>query len=466
MSKENKLIKDTALYAIGNFGVKLAVFFMLPIYTAYFTPAEYGIWDVITTTISMVIPFLTFELVSATYRWLLPEKEEQKRVKIFTTGLLSIIRNIIVFDIIIFIIIVFIKISYGWSILILINISVVFSYFQQCCRGLGYNKIFVMSGILNTVFTIGLNLIFMFLLNLRIESFIYSSIISGSIVSYILWRKCEFKKYYRASQYCKKVFKELLRYSIPMIPGAVSWWIMNVSDRYIIIYYLGGAANGMYAVANKIPALIVMLSSVFFLAWKDSAINEFDSEDVEAYNSKIFKYYFRIMTIATIFLIASSRLLVNILVSGDFFIAWKYCGFLLIGALFNTFSQFWGACYHASKQTSALLKTSIVGAGVNILINIILIKYIGLYAAAISTALAFFIMWISRVADSSKKFQIRINYKDIRILFTLLALTLAFSFLENPIIDFILISISILIFVIFHIGFIRVCMKFIKTKIK
>lgn len=464
MSKEKKLIRDTAIYGIGNFGVKLVAFFMLPIYTSYFTPVEYGKWDIINTTISMVIPFITFELVSATYRWLLSEKEKDEKIKIFTTGLISIGRNIIIFDIIMVTILCFIKISYGWSILILTNISMVFSYFQQCCRGLGYNKVFVMSGILNTLFTIMLNLIFMFVFNLRLESFIYSSIISCGIVSYILWIKCEFKKYYNSSQYCKELFTKLLKYSMPMIPGAISWWIMNVSDRYIVAYYLGAEANGIYAIANKIPSLVVMISSVFFLAWKDNVINQYDSEDAGKYNSKIFKYYFRLMTIGTMVLIASSKLLLKILVSSDFFIVWKYSGFLLIGTLFNTFSQFWGACYHASKQTSSILKTSIVGAIVNVLMNIALIKYFGLYAASISTVVAFFIMWISRVFDRSKKFEIRIDYKEVSILFALLILTLAFSFLENPIIDFILISISIVTLVLFHIDFIKIGIKIIRKK--
>lgn len=450
MSRERKLIKNTMIYGIGNFVVKLAAFIILPIYTAYFTTAEYGKWDLIMTTTSMIVPFVTFELVSATYRWLITAENENERIEIFTTGLISISKNTIIFSIIGFILCLIFRIQYAEEIISITVLSIIFSYFQQSCRGIGNNKLFILSGIMNTVINIISNLVFMFIFNMRIESFIYSTCLSYIVVSLMLWNLGDLKKYLDFKKKSDGLYKEFIKYSIPLIPSAISWWVMNVSDRYIIAYYLGSDANGIYAVANKIPSLIVMLSSAFFLAWKDNVVKEYASEDKEIYYSKIFKYYFRLMVCGVICLISSSQVIMMILVSESFAIAWKYTGFLLVGTLFNTFSQFWGAGYQASKKTKSILITSIWGAVINILINLVLVKYIGLYASAVSTAISFAVMWIARVVEKDKGFKININYNEFILLGSILSLAIVLSFMENIIINAIIIVVTLFIFLILN----------------
>ena len=63
---------------------------------------------------------------------------------------------------------------------------------------------------------------------------------------------------------------EMLRYSVPLVPNAISWWIANVSDRLLILYFLGSAMNGIYAAANKIPTIYTTFFSVYNLAWLES----------------------------------------------------------------------------------------------------------------------------------------------------------------------------------------------------
>lgn len=66
----------------------------------------------------------------------------------------------------------------------------------------------------------------------------------------------------------------MLRYAIPMIPTTLLWWIVSVSDRYIITYMLGADANGLYAAAYKIPTIVVLVSTIFMDAWQVSAVSE------------------------------------------------------------------------------------------------------------------------------------------------------------------------------------------------
>src|SRR5699024_7402198 len=279
MKNGEKLLKDTILYAVANFGSSILAFLMIPLYTYYFTTSEYGLWDIVVTTSTLLTPFITFELVAAVYRWLIEEKDIDKRKEIITTGLFMILRNLVIFNILGLITIHIFTIPFGWQALLFINVSIASSFMQQCVRGLGHNKLFASLGIIQTSITISLNLLFIFALALIIESFLYSSIIASLFVVVFSWKMMSFNQYITPSAYSDILTKSLLTYSIPIIPGAASWWIMTMSDRCFITAFLGIEYNGIYAVANKIPALLLMINSVFFLAWKDSAIIEFSAKD-------------------------------------------------------------------------------------------------------------------------------------------------------------------------------------------
>src|SRR5690625_3526241 len=169
MEKGQKLIKDTIIYGIANFGSTILTFFMLPLYTYYFTTYEYGLWDLVLTTTTLFIPFVTFEFITATYRWLLDATHENDQKKIITTGSISIIRNLFFFNIIAIIAIYFIPFSYTWEAITYMNVVIATNFIQQCARGLGHNKIFASLGLIQTILIIMFNLFFIFILKLRIE---------------------------------------------------------------------------------------------------------------------------------------------------------------------------------------------------------------------------------------------------------------------------------------------------------
>lgn len=450
MDKNKKLIKDTVIYGISTFGSKLINFILLPLYTNYFTSSEYGKWDLITTTVTLLIPFISFELTNAVYRWLLEEEDLDKKKEIISTNFIYIIRNLIAFSFLGIILINFIKIPHFSLILLMINLDILSDFVKKCLRGFGYNKQFALMGIIQTVVTLLTNIFCIFVLKMRIETFFVGSITGSASVLVIGWYILRLHKYLSIYKYSKKSISSFLKYSIPMIPGAISWWVMNASDRYLINIFLGLSANGIYAVANKFPSIIVMISSVFQLAWRDNAILNFKNKDRDKYYTVIFKQYFRLMTTSCMIFISVTPIIMQFIIASNFYIAWKYTGLLYVAAIFSAFASFWGAAYHGSKNTDIILKTTLIGAAINFLVNIVLIKFIGLYAAAISSVLAYLIMWITRIFNKSNVFKITIDKKDFAILNIGIILNLIMSFIGNNIINILMTFISMAIFIIYN----------------
>ncbi|MGM8366160.1 lipopolysaccharide biosynthesis protein [Virgibacillus sp. W0181] len=431
MENKQKLMRDTFIYGVANFGSAALGFLMIPLYTFYFSPSEYGLWDLVVTTSTLLMPFITFELINATYRWVLEEKDETVRATLITTGAIAVIRNMLIFTGIAAIIFFIISIPFKWEALLYINVAIGINFIQQCARGLGFNKLFAVMGILQTLIVVILNLVFILLFQLRIEAFFYSAIIAGVSMIILGWKVMGFGKYIRVRSYSKKILHSFLVYAIPIIPGAASWWIMTMSDRYMITLFLGVDFNGIYAIANKIPALLLMINTVFFLAWKDSAILSFKSEEKNSYYSTVFFHFFRLMTTSVIMLTLLTKPILALVISDAFYEAWKYIGILLVGALFHTFSLFWSAGYHGAKKTNIILITSVAGAVINVVFNLVFIHFIGLYAVALSTVFAFLTTWIIRVMSAKKYFDVSMNIKEVAFLFALIPVAIIVPFISN-----------------------------------
>lgn len=449
MMANSNLMKNTLLYTVTHGGTAILSFIMLPVYTYYFSPAEFGMWDLVMTTIALLIPLITFELVSASYRWLLDEHSKYTKETIVITGALSISRNLIIinFFIIMANFLLPITIPHIWKTLLLLNLSIVSSFIQQCARGLQLNVLFATSGIVQSVIIVIMNIIFMFLLHLRIEALFYSAMIAHICTIGFVAIRMNIWHYLLRGRFSKPLLKQFLTYSLPIIPGAMSWWVMTMSDRYMIIYFLDISSNGVYAIANKIPAVLLLLNNIFFLAWKDSAITQFHSEQKNAYYSTVFQHFFRLMTCAVILLTLLMKPIMTFVIAETFHNAWKYVGLLLIGSLFHTFSLFWSAGYHGAKKTNIIFMTSVIGAVINVLINLFFLPLIGLYAVGLSTTVAFFVTWMIRLIFAKPHFNITIHYKETILLFALIIIANIVPFFMSYI-SLIIISCLACIFVI------------------
>ncbi|MEI3611996.1 oligosaccharide flippase family protein [Pseudogracilibacillus sp. SO30301A] len=450
MNKKEKLLNDTILYGIANFGSSALTFLMLPLYTRYFTPKDFGTWDLAITTITLLIPFITFELTAATYRWLLDKQTNYSIQTIISTGFIQVLRHSLLFNLLAILLFFFSNFSYKWEALLLLNVMIFSSFVQQCARGLGHNRLFATLGIIQTSIVISLNLLFILYFKLGIEALFYANSIAGICIIILACYRMNFIQYLLNSSVSWTLLKDYLAYAIPIIPAAASWWVMTMADRWIIATFLGVSANGIYAIAIKIPAVLLIINSVFSLAWKDSAILSFQAKDKDSFFSKTYEYYFRLMATSVICLILIAKPAIRIFIGNEFFEAWKYSGFILIATLFHSLALFWSAGFHGAKKTTAILSTSIVGAVVNVVLNIFLIHYLGLYAVAISTLIAFFLTWIIRVWVAKELFTITFNKWDFLILFSIMFIALFIPFYAKKITLAVSIVGSVLLFFIYN----------------
>lgn len=465
MSKEKTLVKNTIIYAIGNFGSKMLSFILLPFYTYYLSTNDYGYFDLITTTIMLLLPIITFEIYDGLYRYLLDSKNDVETSNVISNSFFIVIRNLVIFIIVYIIFIQFKSFRYQYLILFQIVLNILAAFCTQISRGIRRNIEYSISGILSTLIILTSNIIFITVMNLKVGSLIISNILAYVVVIIYLEVRLKIHKYLKIKLSDKIIKKRLVLYSIPLIPNLISWWFMNVSDRYFLAFYKGIEANGIYAISNKFPSILIMLNSIFSLAWQESAITEYNSKDRNKFYTKMFNVLISIEFTSVIILLAFTKFIMEFMVNDKFSSAWIYVPFLYMGTIFNSFSSFYGTGYMSSKDTIGAFYTSVIGGVANVIINIILIPVIGIQGASVATMISFLLMWLTRLWQTRKYFKIDINLKKLILLSGFSILFIVSYYINNKILEIIMMVLSIIILFVFNKNLIYKVMKFVIKKI-
>jgi O-antigen/teichoic acid export membrane protein len=150
---------------------------------------------------------------------------------------------------------------YFYSILIAALFSTAFSMFA---KGIGKVYLFSIGGILETVTLVGFNLLFLLVLNMGVKGYFLSILFSKIMTAFFLLISCKIYKYIDFRKLSKSKLKEMLLFSLPLLPNSLNFWIMNVSDRYILSYFLGYEATGIYSASYKIPTIITVINTIFY----------------------------------------------------------------------------------------------------------------------------------------------------------------------------------------------------------
>lgn len=446
MNKYKRLISNSLIFAVGNFGSKILLLLLVPFYTFQLTTSEYGTADLVTTTINMLLPIVTLSIYEATLRFTIGEDENRQYLTLKNSFLLLFLASI-VFILAITIINLKIKIPYSEFIIIIIVLQGFQNILAQYVRAINKIKIYAINGIIMSLVLAISNIIFLKFLSFGVDGYLLSIIMSNlvSLFFMIIVLKFDFILIVK-SKVDWELFKRMLVYSVPLIPNAFMWWLMNASSRYFILFYLDATANGLFAVASKIPSILSMVQTVFFQAWQLSAIEEYDSDNKREFYSSIFYWLSTIMIICTSILILFLKPIINITMSGNYSLSWKPVPFLLIGLIFSSFSSFFGTFYIAEKKTTGVMYTSVIGGMVSLILNFILIRYFGIIGAGLSTLISFLLIWILRVRDINKFFKINIQLKRLCISISGLILQVVFIFFIDNIVLNVLLCFSLIVY--------------------
>lgn len=433
MSREKELAKNTAILTLGKMCTQCISFLLLPLYTALLDTSEYGTYDLLLTYATLLLPLVNWQFDQGIFRFMLDCRGNQgKQKELFSTVLVASTLQAFCYAVIIVMMIKLFHLSHGYFLLTYVVLQVYSSLLLQFIRGLGKHKSYAIVSFLSATITIITNVITLAIFRMGITGLFVSSYttlvfsISYMIITSKVWQ------YISVSSINRKVYRKVCVYSLPLIPNNLAWWVVSVSDRTIISFILGVAINGIYTVANKFSNVFISFYNIFNLSWTESVSLHYQDEDRDYFLSDMITTMYKLFSCACLGIVACMPFIFPMMVNERYLEAYPQIIILMYAMLFRVIVGLYSCVYIAMKESKKIAYTSMTSAVINISIHLLLINKIGLYAASISTLVAFGSMAVIRYIDINRTIKMKIA-SPVLLSSIFLALVLIYTYYKNNI---------------------------------
>jgi O-antigen/teichoic acid export membrane protein len=462
-SRSKSLLKETIIYSIGNFGSKVLSFLLLPIYTFFLSKEDLGNYDILLTTVGLFVPMVSLQISDAVYRWIInSDKSEEKFIKkAISNGFFLTVFSFLFFLFLFGFYICNFAFKDGIYFILILFVSCFLPFLQQTLRGLGRTKFYSLIGIQTSLLVLLSNVVFVYFLNWGLAGVYLANIVAFaiSIVTILIFGKIGSVISYKFISIHE--MREMLRYTLPLVPNLMSWWIINSSSKFLILYYLGVEYNGIYAVSSRFPSILMIVNSVFLMAFQDHVLSD-SKQDTQSLNL-LFNRFIKIELSLVLFFSVISPFIIKITVSPEYYEAWKFMPLLYLGAGLSAISAYVGFAYMITKNTVGVTITTFVGALVNIIFSYFFIDYMGLYACALGLVLSYFIVIILRIKQVRQIVKFQINTLEISTLFFIGLFAIAMMYTNYIILHYIVLFGSLSFCLVYNKDYI---FKILKFKVK
>lgn len=386
--------KDTVAYGLGNAALTSVSFFLVPIYTHIFSPADYGVLDIIGTASSLISTFLLMGLTAAVFRFYHDQDENGKRDLVSTGFWYQFIVPLVVCSIGAlfareisqllfrseeyhpFIAISLMTIPF--SAMMQMPITLLRLKFQK----VKYNLLVVGCGLFQTTLTIVLVVFLRKGLIGIFASGLISAILFSGVGVVLTLRQVRFR-------FSLRQMRLLLAFGIPMVPASLSRWVMGCADRLFLVNMTTLKDVGLYSVGFKVAGLDTFLLSAFQLAWSPIAYSIYRNPGSERVFKKVFLYFLLLSSAFGMFLSLFSLEAMKLLTRPAYYEGHKVVGFLALGTIFHAVFYLAGMGIPFANKMGYYALAIGGGAVLNLVLNPLLIPAFGMVGAAAATAFSY-----------------------------------------------------------------------------
>lgn len=466
MSRKTELAKNTAVLTVGKICTQCISFFLLPLYTAILSTQEYGTYDLLVTYATLLLPLVNWQLDQGLFRFMLDYRNNKKgQSKLFSTLLFSSVIQCIVYAVLFSVVERFLKIESPFFLLIYVILHVFTALLLQFTRGLGQSVKYTIASFISAASTTVLNVFALVFLKMGLQGLFFSTLTAQVFTLIFLVISTKSWTYLSLRHIDLKVFKKIGAYSLPLVPNNLAWWVVNASDRTIVSHFLGTAVNGIYSVANKFPNVFINFYNILNLSWTETVSLHYQDEDRDEFFTETMTSLFKLFAAACFGIVACMPFVYPILVNQKYSEGYNQVLILMYAMLFRVLVGLYSCVYVAQKDARKIAYTSISAAVINITIHLLLIGVIGLYAASISTLVAFLSMFLIRYFDVNKTVHMKIR-KPIIIGSILIGTMLIFTYyFGNLIIQGVALVVTAIYAIATNVDMLKVGIKLIKSKL-
>ena len=401
------LLGNTLVFALGGLAIKAVSLVLMPLYTTALTAGEYGTAELLNSAIEIVLPLLSAGVVEALYRFSIDD--DVPKDELFADSLVVLGGGVVCAGAACALGHVLWNMEHAGSFFVLFCSVCVFKATTQLARGLGHVRRFVAYGLINALAMVVSTYLLLVRAHLGVEGYLWSFTIGylvGGLVAFLGSAEYRLLAPFRVD---RALLRRMLVYSLPLVPNLLSWWLVSVSGRYVVLWGSGVVAAGLFTAASKMPALVNIVASVFQQAWQYSTAREINSPDRGAFFGVVMRgYSLATLTVAGL-VIALNRPISRVMLQSEFAEGWRYVPLLMLVASFGVISIFFESFYQALKNSGVLMASTALGAGVNVVLGVALVPFMGPWGAGLAGAVAYMLVLVVRARDLRRRINLPID---------------------------------------------------------
>ena len=446
-SRTRYLAKNTLIFSLGNIGSKLVAFFLVPLYTNALVTGQYGTADLITNICIVVAPVIFLNIGEAVMRFSLDKNADIK-------GIMSAAYLVMLFALVpgalFAMCILLYKRLAEYIVLILFYVftmgisQIFFCYLRGKEQLLMYSVGNIIQALLIAVF----NILFLVVFGWGIKGYLLAYVISYAITAVYAFIAGKAYESFQGFHIDKELLKKMLLYSVVLIPNSFMWWIMNSSDRFMVIEMISAEIAGIYAISYKLPSIVAVVTGVFNQAYSYSAIKENDSKDRAEFNGSVFEAFFAFLMLTGMALLIILKPFMIIYVESKYYTAWMFSPPLIVGMAVMSMGTFLSNFYVVYKDSKGFLISAITGALVNIGLNFALIPWIGALGAAVATCVSYMAVFVYRFFDIRKYIKLKVFTVRNVIAFVLLVAAAVLVYVDSLVVTGIQVILLVVLIII------------------
>ena len=421
------LLGNTLVFALGGLAIKAVSLVLMPLYTTALTAGEYGTAELLNSAIEIVLPLLSAGVVEALYRFSIDD--DVPKDELFASSLVVLGVGVVCAGGLCALGSVLWDMEHAGSFFVLFCSVCLFKATTQLARGLGHVRRFVAYGLINALAMVVATYLLLVRARLGVEGYLWSFTIGylvGGVVAFLGSAEYRLLAPFRVD---RALLRRMLVYSLPLVPNLLSWWLVSVSGRYVVLWGSGVVAAGLFTAASKMPALVNIVASVFQQAWQYSTAREIDSPDRGAFFGVVMRgYSLATLTVAGL-VIALNRPISRVMLQAEFAEGWRYVPLLMLVASFGVISIFFESFYQALKNSGVLMASTALGAVVNVILGVALVPFMGPWGAGLAGAVSYMLVLVVRARDLGRRINLPIDRPRLTYqLALLISITACMSF--------------------------------------
>lgn len=424
-SQIHKIFSDTIIYTIGSVFNRLLPFLLLPVYTLYFPPTEYGIFSLVYSFWFFVSVFYLYGMETAFQKYFLEAGDLSQKSKIYSSTLILIFITSLLFSLIIYLLADYISVkitgnlhnSYLIKLLAFILVAdSLYRFPMILINSIQRSKLYSFVNSLAVILNVAINIILIVFYKMGIEAIFYSYLVSYSflfVISFFTTLK------YFVFRIDSGTVTTLLKNAHLFLYYGIFLISIDLIDRFILEYFKGSAEVGIYSASYRIGIVMNLVITGFKVAWTPFFMNLKSDESNKEIFSKVFTYFCYGGLIVFLFFSLFADDMVRLNVGGYTLLNEKYWSglvivpYILIAYLFSGLYMNLNVASFFSNRIKYLIISSAAGCLSNIVLNFILIPQYSMIGAAIATMLSYMIMFIVLYYFSQKIYKINYEWGSI-----------------------------------------------------